>query len=121
MATTTTTHPLIETIGRALSSGDRNALAELYAPDSLYVSAGGSHPPAEPLRLEGEAVGEYLRGIPQEVQMSLEDHLIGNDGRIVFHTVCRFPAGGRAISAHLVTLDGAGRIARHESVESVDE
>ena len=119
--TTITTHPLVEAIGRALAGGDRSSLADLYAPDATYVSVGGAHPPARPLRLEGAAIGDYLRGIPQEIRMSLEDHLVGSDGRIAFHTVCRFRGGGRSITAHLVTLDGAARIARDEAVEAADE
>lgn len=119
-ATATAAHPLLAAIGSALESGDRDALAALYAPGATYTSLGGAHPPADPMRLEGAAVGAYLRAIPRDVAISLEDHLLGADGRIAFRTLCRFPDGGRAISVHVVALDGDGLIAAHDCVEATD-
>lgn len=119
MTPTATTHPLVERIADALASGDRAALAGLYAPDARYSSVGGAHPPAAPLRLRGAAIGEYVAGIPAEIRMTLDDALVA-DGRIAFTTTCDFPGGGRAVTAHLLTLDEAGRIAVHRAVEAVD-
>ncbi|MEW6583874.1 MAG: nuclear transport factor 2 family protein [Actinomycetota bacterium] len=121
MTTAAVTHPLVAAIADALDRGDRAALAALYAADATYSTVGGAHPPADPMRLHGAEVGEYLRGIPQEIRICLEDHLVGADGRVAFRTTCRFPEGGRAVTAHLVALDGDGRIATHDCVEAVDQ
>jgi ketosteroid isomerase-like protein len=122
MAATTATaaHPLLDRIARVLEAGDRAALAALYAPDAEYVAVTGSHPPAAPLRLRGAEVAAYVSGIPVEIAMTLDDALVGADGRLAFATTCRFPSGGRAVTAHLLTLDEAGRIALHRSVEAAD-
>lgn len=118
--TITISHPVLERIARALESGDRAALASLYAPAATYTSVGGSHPPASPLSLSGSDIGDYLRGIPIEIRIELDDSLVGTDGRISMTTSCRFPAGGTAVTAHLIELDGESRIVSHRCIEVVD-
>jgi ketosteroid isomerase-like protein len=119
--TTATLHPLVDAITHALESGDRDELASLYAPDAVFVSVGGSHPPAHPARYEGaDAIGEYIRGIPTEIRVSVEDHLVGTDGRLALRLLCRLPDGGSVITALVITTDDRGRVVRHEAVEAVD-
>ena len=120
MTTATHTHPLVATIAEALDAGDRDALAALFAPDPTYLSVGGANPPSAPLLLRGDAVREYVRGIPATIRMTLEDHIVGADGRVWVRTLCVFPEGGSAVSSHIVTLDDEGRIATQQCVEAVD-
>lgn len=112
-------HPVIERIAAALRDGDRAALAALYAPDAEYLAWSGSHPPAAPLRLTGPDVAAYVAGIPAEIRMTLDEGF-AVEGRAAFLSSCRLPGGGRAVTAHMLDLDAAGRIARHLSVESAD-
>ena len=116
--TTAIGHPVLDRIARALERGDRDALAALYAPNARYTSIDGSHPPAAPMRLSGTEVGDYIRTIPTEIRMVLDDTIVGTDGRLCLTTTCRFPDGASAVSAHVMELDGEGRIVDHRCVEA---
>lgn len=50
--------------------------------------------------------------------MSVEDAVLGTDGRVVASTLCRFPDGTAALATHVFTLDADGLIASHRSVEA---
>lgn len=116
--TTTATHPLIDAVGRVLDAGDPAGLADLYAPDAVWLAVDPANPPGAPRRLTGPELRERIRGIPPDVEMSLEDATVGTDGRVSMFTLCRFPDGTAALAAHVFTLDDAGLIASHRSVEA---
>ena len=116
--TTATDHPVLNSISRALDSGDRDALAALYAPNVQYTSIDSSHPPSAPLRLSGAEVADYIGSIPTEIRMVLDDSMVGIDGRLALTTTCRFPDGASAVSAHVMELDAEGRIVDHRCVEA---
>jgi hypothetical protein len=113
-------HPVLDHIARALESGDRDALASLYAPGAEFVSTDGAHPPASPMRLAGTAVVDYVRAIPADVRMVLDHALVGTDGRLVMTITCHFPSGGSALSSHVLALDDEGRIVSHRTIEAAD-
>jgi ketosteroid isomerase-like protein len=116
--TTTAAHPLIEAVGRALDAGDPAGLADLYAPDAVWLAVDAANPPGSPRRLTGPELRARVRGIPPDVEMSLEDAMVGADGRVSMFTLCRFPDGTAALAAHVFTLDDDGRIVSHRSVEA---
>jgi hypothetical protein len=116
--TTTATHPLIDAIGRVLDAGDRAGMAGLYAPGAVWLAVDDANPPGAPRRLTGPGLREHLLAIPPEVEMSLEDALVGADGRLCVWTLCQFPDGGAALTAHVFRLDDEGRIVSQRSVEA---
>jgi hypothetical protein len=104
--------------GRVLDAGDPAGLADLYAPDAVWLAVEAANPPGTPRRLTGPELRERVRGIPPEVEMSLEDAMAGADGRVPMFTLCRFPDGSAALTAHVFTLDDDALIASHCSVEA---
>ena len=122
----TTTAPapartLVETITQALADRDAAALAACYAPDATFLLVNAANPPGSPVRLAGRsAIHEYVAAIPAGIVMSVEDSLVGTDGRVVLSTTCRFPEGGQACDVMLLTLDADGLIADHQMIEVAD-
>jgi ketosteroid isomerase-like protein len=120
----TTTAPRIDldALARALAERDLDALGSLYAEDVEFHVSNPSHPPAEAFGVRGrDEVVAYLRGVPPDLTITLEDAVVGVDGRVVAHTVCRYPDGKVVCSAWLLEPDVRGAIVLQKGIEAWDE
>jgi ketosteroid isomerase-like protein len=119
--TTSTTRIDVDGLGRALERRDLDELASLYAERAELEVANPAHPPSEALRLQGRgAIIDYARAIPSDVTITLEDAVVGVDGRVVAHSVCRHSDGRIVCSAWLLEGDAEGRIVVQKGIEAWD-
>jgi hypothetical protein len=94
----------------------------MYADDARFHVASPAHPPADDFQLRGrDAIADYLRETPPDVTISLDDAVVGVDGRVVAHTICRHLDGRVICSAWLLETGADGRIVVQKGVEAWDE
>jgi ketosteroid isomerase-like protein len=104
---------------RALEAKDADALLAFYAEDAVWVEYKPGAPPSAPAVMRGRAaIGDLVRGIDDDITLTVSHAVVGED-RIAFRVTVGL-AGGRRDIEHAICELRDGLIAEHVEVEAWD-